>query len=62
MKNFKQRHFCLTTKSLTYGKVAGAIPLCKIPVGDIRAVERLAEQSFKMKYVRRVLHVLIVIV
>ena len=51
MKNFKQRYFILTNKSLLYCKCKGGIPLCDIPLEDILAVERLQEQSFKMKYV-----------
>ncbi|XP_060598929.1 ras GTPase-activating protein 3-like isoform X2 [Ruditapes philippinarum] len=54
VKNFKQRYFCLTNKSLTYSKYKGGIPLCEIPVEDILAVEKLEEQSFKMKYMFQV--------
>ncbi|XP_029038285.1 GTPase-activating protein isoform X3 [Osmia bicornis bicornis] len=48
-KNFKQRYFRLTTQNLTYSKTKGKEPLCKIPLEDILAVERLQEDSFKMK-------------
>ncbi|XP_076388798.1 ras GTPase activating protein 1 isoform X3 [Megachile rotundata] len=48
-KNFKQRYFRLTTQNLTYSKSKGKEPLCKIPLEDILAVERLQEDSFKMK-------------
>ena len=30
---------------------AGEKPLCSIPIEDILAVEKLEEESFKMKYV-----------
>ncbi|XP_046607580.1 uncharacterized protein LOC124298935 [Neodiprion virginianus] len=48
-KNFKQRYFRLTTQDLTYSKNKGKEPLCKIPLREILAVERLHEDSFKMK-------------
>ncbi|XP_076303320.1 ras GTPase activating protein 1 isoform X2 [Lasioglossum baleicum] len=48
-KNFKQRYFRLTTQDLTYSKTKGKEPLCKIPLEEILAVERLQENSFKMK-------------
>ncbi|KAL0106212.1 hypothetical protein PUN28_016130 [Cardiocondyla obscurior] len=48
-KNFKQRYFRLTTHDLTYSKTKGKEPLCKIPLEEILAVERLLEDSFKMK-------------
>ncbi|XP_031838164.1 ras GTPase activating protein 1 isoform X2 [Nomia melanderi] len=53
-KNFKQRYFRLTTQDLTYSKtkvnyLLGKEPLCKIPLEEILAVERLQENSFKMK-------------
>ncbi|KYN39175.1 Ras GTPase-activating protein 3, partial [Trachymyrmex septentrionalis] len=48
-KNFKQRYFRLTTHDLTYSKTKGKEPLCKIPLEEILAVERLHEDSFKMK-------------
>ncbi|XP_066601129.1 ras GTPase-activating protein 3 isoform X2 [Prorops nasuta] len=48
-KNFKQRYFRLTTQDLTYSKTKGKDPLCKIPLEEILAVERLHEDSFKMK-------------
>ncbi|XP_063224525.1 GTPase-activating protein isoform X2 [Bacillus rossius redtenbacheri] len=55
-KNFKQRYFRLTTQDLTYSKTkvcvwgcAGKDPLCCIPLDQILAVERLQEDSFKMK-------------
>ena len=34
-----------------YSKCKGSLPLCVIPIEDILAVERLQEESFKMKYV-----------
>ncbi|EFN60533.1 Ras GTPase-activating protein 3 [Camponotus floridanus] len=48
-KNFKQRYFRLTTQDLTYSKTKGKEPLCKISLEEILAVERLHEDSFKMK-------------
>lgn len=48
-KNFKQRYFKLTTHDLSYFKTKGRDALCQIPLSNILAVERLAEQSFKMK-------------
>ncbi|XP_015603727.1 ras GTPase-activating protein 3 isoform X2 [Cephus cinctus] len=48
-KNFKQRYFRLTTQDLTYSKTKGKEPLCRIPLEEILAVERLHEDSFKMK-------------
>ncbi|XP_017875517.1 GTPase-activating protein isoform X2 [Ceratina calcarata] len=48
-KNFKQRYFRLTTQDLTYSKTKGKEPLCRIPLEDILAVEKLQEDSFKMK-------------
>ena len=54
MKNFKERYFCLTNEALTYAKCKGSIPLCVIPISEILAVEKLEEQSFKMKYVSNI--------
>ncbi|KAK0163577.1 hypothetical protein PV327_007245 [Microctonus hyperodae] len=48
-KNFKQRYFRLTTQDLTYSKTKGKEPLCRILLEEILAVERLHEDSFKMK-------------
>ncbi|CAH1105681.1 unnamed protein product [Psylliodes chrysocephalus] len=48
-KNFKQRFFKLTTHDLSYSKSRGKDALCRIPLTNILAVERLAETSFKMK-------------
>ncbi|XP_043287426.1 GTPase-activating protein isoform X3 [Venturia canescens] len=48
-KNFKQRYFRLTTQDLTYSKTKGKEPLCTISLEEILAVERLHEDSFKMK-------------
>lgn len=48
-KNFKQRYFRLTTQELSYSKAKGKEPLCCIPLSQILAVERLNEDSFKMK-------------
>ncbi|XP_077988011.1 ras GTPase-activating protein 3-like [Glandiceps talaboti] len=54
VKNFKKRWFYLTTKELIYSKDRGTKPLCNIPVEDILAVERLQEESFKMKHMFQV--------
>ncbi|XP_046393284.1 GTPase-activating protein isoform X1 [Ischnura elegans] len=55
-KNFKRRYFRLTTQDLAYSKTSDSLcspvgrePLCVIPLEDILAVERLHEDSFKMK-------------
>ncbi|XP_076453641.1 ras GTPase-activating protein 3-like [Babylonia areolata] len=53
-KNFKKRYFCLTNQHLSYAKSKGDKSLCLIPVEDILAVERLQEDSFKMKYMFQV--------
>lgn len=50
-RRFKKRFFCLTTKELFYSKSKAKQPLCRIPITDILAVEKLQEESFKMKYV-----------
>uniref|UniRef100_A0A6A7G5G4 Ras GTPase-activating protein 3-like n=2 Tax=Hirondellea gigas TaxID=1518452 RepID=A0A6A7G5G4_9CRUS len=47
LKNFKTRFFRLNTRSLTYAKNKGSVPLCIIPVEDILAVEPVQESSFK---------------
>uniref|UniRef100_A0A4W4FQE5 RAS p21 protein activator 3 n=1 Tax=Electrophorus electricus TaxID=8005 RepID=A0A4W4FQE5_ELEEL len=47
MKNFKKRWFRLTNHEFTYHKTKAA--LCSIPIENILAVERLEEESFKMK-------------
>ncbi|NXG64903.1 RASA3 protein, partial [Hemiprocne comata] len=49
MKNFKKRWFRLTNHEFTYQKSKGDQPLCSIPIENILAVERLEEESFKMK-------------
>uniref|UniRef100_A0A8C0KRA0 RAS p21 protein activator 3 n=1 Tax=Canis lupus dingo TaxID=286419 RepID=A0A8C0KRA0_CANLU len=49
MKNFKKRWFCLTNHEFTYQKSKGDQPLCSIPIENILAVEKLEEESFKMK-------------
>ncbi|XP_076324163.1 ras GTPase activating protein 1 [Tachypleus tridentatus] len=49
IKNFKIRYFCLTTTELFYAKSKGEPPLCHIPIDHILAVEKLQEESFKMK-------------
>ncbi|KAJ7405604.1 RAS p21 protein activator 3 [Willisornis vidua] len=49
MKNFKKRWFRLTNHEFTYQKSKGDHPLCSIPIENILAVERLEEESFKMK-------------
>lgn len=48
-KNFKKRYFKLTTHDLSYSKSRGRDALCRIPLTDILAVERLEETSFKKK-------------
>ena len=52
LKNFKKRYFCLTNQTFSYSKNKGDKPLFEMPVTDILAVEKLEEESFKMKYVR----------
>ncbi|KAL5005371.1 hypothetical protein ScPMuIL_018827 [Solemya velum] len=54
VKNFKYRHFRLTNQSLSYSKTPDEDNLCVIPIEDILAVERLQEESFKMKYMFQV--------
>nr|XP_027794598.1 ras GTPase-activating protein 3 isoform X1 [Marmota flaviventris] len=49
MKNFKKRWFRLTNHEFTYQKSKGDQPLCSIPIENILAVERLEEESFRMK-------------
>uniref|UniRef100_A0A8C5F6J4 RAS p21 protein activator 3 n=1 Tax=Gadus morhua TaxID=8049 RepID=A0A8C5F6J4_GADMO len=49
IKNFKKRWFRLTNHELTYHKSKGEGALCSIPMENILAVERLEEESFKMK-------------
>ncbi|XP_059409418.1 ras GTPase-activating protein 3-like [Carassius carassius] len=49
LKNFKKRWFRLTNHEFTYHKTKGEGPLCSIPIENIMAVERLEEESFKMK-------------
>ncbi|KAM5147188.1 ras GTPase-activating protein 3 isoform 2-T2 [Callospermophilus lateralis] len=49
MKNFKKRWFRLTNHEFTYQKSKGDQPLCSIPIENILAVERLQEESFRMK-------------
>uniref|UniRef100_A0A669CJW6 RAS p21 protein activator 3 n=1 Tax=Oreochromis niloticus TaxID=8128 RepID=A0A669CJW6_ORENI len=46
MKNFKKRWFRLTNHEFTYHRTKA---LCSIPIENILAVERLEEESFKMK-------------
>ena len=48
-KNFKHRYFRLTTYDFSYAKTKTKKPLCSIALSNILAVEKLAEQSFKMK-------------
>ncbi|XP_041351438.1 ras GTPase-activating protein 3-like isoform X2 [Gigantopelta aegis] len=55
LKNFKRRFFCLTNQSLSYSKTMNEKPLCSIPIEDILAVEKLEEESFKMKYMFQVI-------
>lgn len=49
MKNFKKRWFRLTNHEFTYHKTKGEGALCSIPIENILAVERLEEESFRMK-------------
>ncbi|XP_045555598.1 ras GTPase-activating protein 3 isoform X1 [Salmo salar] len=49
LKNFKKRWFRLTNHEFTYHKTKGEGALCRIPIENILAVERLEEESFKMK-------------
>ncbi|XP_055062266.2 ras GTPase-activating protein 3 isoform X1 [Misgurnus anguillicaudatus] len=53
LKNFKKRWFRLTNHEFTYHKAKGNSrgdgALCSIPIENILAVERLEEESFKMK-------------
>ncbi|CAL8351075.1 unnamed protein product [Merluccius merluccius] len=49
IKNFKKRWFRLTNQEFTYHKTKGEGALCSIPIENILAVERLEEESFKMK-------------
>uniref|UniRef100_A0A8C8RD36 RAS p21 protein activator 3 n=1 Tax=Pelusios castaneus TaxID=367368 RepID=A0A8C8RD36_9SAUR len=49
MKNFKKRWFRLTNHEFTYQRSKGDHPLCSIPIENILAVEKLEEESFKMK-------------
>ncbi|KAK3530161.1 hypothetical protein QTP86_017731 [Hemibagrus guttatus] len=49
IKNFKKRWFRLTNHEFTYHKTKGEGALCRIPIENILAVERLEEESFKMK-------------
>lgn len=53
-RNFKQRYFRLTTRSLSYSKAKGKRPICDIPLTELVAVERLEERSFKMQNIFRV--------
>jgi len=48
-RNFKKRYFCLNTQHFFYSKAKNKRPLCRIPINEILAVEKLQEQSFKMK-------------
>ncbi|KAK6485725.1 ras GTPase-activating protein 3 isoform X1 [Huso huso] len=48
-KNFKKRWFCLTNHEFMYHKNKVDHPLCNIPIENILAVEKLEEESFKMK-------------
>ncbi|PVD18943.1 hypothetical protein C0Q70_21502 [Pomacea canaliculata] len=54
LKNFKKRYFCLTNQFISYAKSKLDKPLCVIPVEDVLAVERLQEDSFRMKYMFQV--------
>jgi Ras GTPase-activating protein 3 len=50
-RNFKKRYFCLNTQQFYYAKAKNKRPLCRIPINEILAVEKLQEESFKMKNV-----------
>jgi Ras GTPase-activating protein 3 len=50
-KQFKSRHFCLTTQNLFYAKAKHKPISWNLPVSEIRGVEKLREDSFKMKNV-----------
>lgn len=54
LKNFKRRYLCLTNQSLFYSREKGDEILCQIPIHNIWAVEKLQEESFKMKYMFQV--------
>ncbi|XP_059163987.1 ras GTPase-activating protein 3-like [Physella acuta] len=57
LKNFKKRFFRLTNQALSYSKNKGdKQPLFEIPITEILAVERLEEDSFKLKYMFQVVH------
>ncbi|CAG5133611.1 unnamed protein product, partial [Candidula unifasciata] len=57
LKNFKKRFFRLSNQTFSYSKHKGdKHNLFEIPVTDILAVERLEEESFKMKYMFQVVH------
>uniref|UniRef100_UPI00398E67FD ras GTPase-activating protein 3 isoform X4 n=1 Tax=Pristiophorus japonicus TaxID=55135 RepID=UPI00398E67FD len=49
IKNFKKRWFRLTNHEFTYHKHKADHPLYNIPIENILAVEKLEEESFKMK-------------
>ncbi|CAG5120233.1 unnamed protein product, partial [Candidula unifasciata] len=56
--NFKKRYFQLSNQSLSYYKNKGdKHVLYQIPIAEILAVEKLEEESFKMKYMFQVIHV-----
>ncbi|KXJ20396.1 Ras GTPase-activating protein 3 [Exaiptasia diaphana] len=48
-KNFKKRFFVLTNRGLSYYKTKGKGLLCHISCDDIKGVEKLGEESFKLK-------------
>ncbi|BFZ00962.1 hypothetical protein BsWGS_04000 [Bradybaena similaris] len=55
--NFKKRYFQLSNQSLSYYKSKGdKHVLYQIPIAEILAVEKLQEDSFKMKYMFQVIH------
>uniref|UniRef100_A0A4W3JKW0 RAS p21 protein activator 3 n=1 Tax=Callorhinchus milii TaxID=7868 RepID=A0A4W3JKW0_CALMI len=55
IKNFKKRWFRLTNHEFTYHKHKVDHPLCSIPIENILAVEKLEEESFKMKNMYQVI-------
>ncbi|KAI1285888.1 Ras GTPase-activating protein 3 [Halotydeus destructor] len=54
-RRFKKRYFCLTTQDFFYAKSKHKRPYSRIPVTEILAVEKLQEESFKMKYMFQIL-------
>ncbi|XP_039485712.1 GTPase-activating protein isoform X2 [Drosophila santomea] len=55
-RQFKQRHFRLTTHSLSYAKSKGKQAICDIPLQEIASVEQLKDKSFKMQNCFKIVH------